>query len=168
MADLAAPVFAELRIKDSPGKSMDTYLEFASNHMILVTALVVSFLFLIFSELRRKAGGITNIEPQEAVGLINADAVVIDLRSADAFSRGHIVNSKNIPFDELEANQEKLGRMASKAILAVCDAGVNSSRAVTSLRKSGIESVYGLKGGIAAWTQANLPLVTGKKTKSRK
>jgi len=147
---------------------MDTYLEFASNHMILVTALLVSFFLLIFTELRRKAGGITNIEPQEAVSLINADAVVIDLRNADAFARGHIVNSKNIPFDELEANQEKLRKMASKAILTVCDAGTSSTRAVASMRKSGIESVYGLKGGIAAWTQANLPLVASKKTKSRK
>ena len=147
---------------------MDTYLEFASNHVILVTALMFSFFLLIFTELRRKAGGITNIEPQEAVSLINADAVVVDLRSAEAFARGHIVNAKNIPFDELDANQEKLSKMASKAILAVCDAGASSSRAVTSLRKSGIESVYGLKGGIAAWTQANLPLVTSKKTKGRK
>lgn len=147
---------------------MDTYLEFASNHMILVTALMFSFFLLIFTELRRKAGGITNIEPQAAVSLINADAVVIDLRSAEAFARGHIVNAKNIPFDELEANREKLGKMQAKSILAVCDAGVTSGRAVTSLRKSGMESVYGLKGGITAWTQANLPLVTGKKTKGKK
>lgn len=147
---------------------MDTYLEFASNHMILVTALMGSFFLLIFTELRRKAGGITNIEPQEAVSLINADAVVIDLRSADAFARGHIVNAKNIPFDELEAHQEKLSKMKSKSILAVCDAGTSSGKAVNTLRKSGMESVYGLKGGIAAWTQANLPLVTGKKTKSKK
>jgi rhodanese-related sulfurtransferase len=147
---------------------MDTYLEFASNHMILVTALMGSLFLLIFTELRRKAGGITNIEPQEAVSLINADAVVIDLRSADAFARGHIVNAKNIPFDELEAHQEKLSKMKSKPILTVCDAGTSSGKAVNTLRKSGMESVYGLKGGIAAWTQANLPLVTGKKTKSKK
>ncbi|MDA0992345.1 MAG: rhodanese-like domain-containing protein [Proteobacteria bacterium] len=147
---------------------MDTYLEFASNHMILVTALMFSFFLLIFTELRRKAGGITSIEPQAAVSLINADAVVIDLRSAEAFARGHIVNAKNIPFDELEANREKLAKMQAKSILAVCDAGVTSGRAVNSLRKSGMESVYGLKGGIAAWTQANLPLVTGKKTKGKK
>jgi len=147
---------------------MDTYLEFAANHVILVTALTLSFFVLIFSELRRKAGAITNIEPQAAVSLINADAVVIDLRNAEAFSRGHIVNARNIPFDELEANREKLGKMKSKAILAVCDAGVNSGRAVDTLRKSGMESVYGLKGGITAWTAANLPLVTGKKTKGRK
>jgi len=147
---------------------MDRYLEFASEHTILVTALTFSFFLLIFTELRRKAGGITNIEPQEAVSLINADAVVIDLRSADAFARGHIVNAKNIPFDELEANQDKLSKMKSKAILAVCDAGVNSRRAVDKLRKSGMESVYGLKGGISAWTQANLPLVTAKKTKGKR
>jgi rhodanese-related sulfurtransferase len=146
---------------------METYLEFTSNHPILVTALLVSFFVLIFSELRRKAQGITNLEPQAAVGLINADAVVIDLRTPEAFARGHIVNARNIPFADLDANEEKIGRLKSKPILAVCDAGINSNKAVDKLRKAGIESVYGLKGGIAAWTQANLPLVTGKKTKGK-
>ena len=147
---------------------MDTYLEFASEHVILVSALTVSFFVLIFSEIRRKASGVTNIDPQAAVKLINADAVVLDLRGADAFARGHIVNAKNIPFEELDANEDKISKFKSRPILAVCDSGMTSSRAVDSLRKTGVESVYGLKGGIAAWTQANLPLVTGKKTKSRK
>ena len=146
---------------------MQTYLEFAGNHPILVSALLISFFLLVFSELRRKSQGITNVDPQDAVKLINADALVIDLRSAEAFSRGHIVNARNIPFDELEAHQEKIERMGGKAILAVCDAGMTSGRAVAQLRKSGLESVYGLKGGITAWTQANLPLVTGKKTRRK-
>lgn len=147
---------------------MDNYLQFVSNHPLLVGALMVSFFLLVFTELRRKSRGMTSIEPQAAVSLINADAVVIDLRSAEAFARGHIVNAKNIPFDELDANKEKISKLAAKPILTVCDAGMTSSRAVDSLRKIGIESVYGLKGGITAWTQANLPLVTGKKTKGRK
>lgn len=146
---------------------MDAYLEFASNHMILVSALLASFFLLVFTELRRKASGIANIEPQAAVSLINADAVVIDLRSADAYGRGHIVGAKNIPFDELEANQSKIDMYKTKPILAVCDAGMTTGRAIAALKKSGVENIYGLKGGIAAWTQANLPLVTGKKTKSK-
>jgi rhodanese-related sulfurtransferase len=147
---------------------MEQYLEFTSNHPVLVSALLVSFFLLVFSELRRKARGVTNVEPQAAVALINADATVVDLRSAEAYSRGHIVNSKNIPIDELEANREKLVKLGAKPIIAVCDAGLSSNRAVSQLKKAGIESVYSLKGGIAAWTQANLPLVTGKKTKGRK
>lgn len=147
---------------------MQQTIEFASNHPLLVSALLASFFLLVFSELRRKSRGLTHIEPLDAVKLINADAVVIDLRSADAFARGHIVNARNIPLDELDANQDKITKFGDKPILAVCDAGVSSSRAVDKLRKFGLESVYGLKGGIAGWTQANLPLVSGKKTRSRK
>jgi rhodanese-related sulfurtransferase len=147
---------------------MDMYLEFAANHTLLVTALLFSFFLLVFTELRRQATGMTNVEPQAAVKLINADAVVLDLRSADSFALGHIVNAKNIPFDELEASQDKIDKFKSKPILAVCNAGVTSTRAVKSLRKAGVENVYGLKGGITAWTQASLPLVTAKKAKRKK
>jgi rhodanese-related sulfurtransferase len=144
------------------------FLEFAANHTLLVTALLFSFFLVIFTELRRQASGMTNVEPQAAVKLINADAVVLDVRSADAFALGHIVNAKNIPFDELEANEDKIEKYKSKPIIAVCNAGVTSTKVVKSLRNSGAENVYGLKGGIAAWTQANLPLVTTKKTKRKK
>ncbi len=146
---------------------MDTYLEFAGNHPLLVSALVFSFFLLIFTELQRRARGLNNIEPTDAVKLINSDAVVIDLRSAEAFARGHIVNAKSVPFDELQANPDKIAKYAKKPIVAVCDAGITSGKVVDSLRKSGIENVYGLKGGISAWTQANLPLVTAKKTNKK-
>ena len=146
---------------------MDTYLEFAGNHVLLVSALVVSFFLVIFTELQRKARGVTSIEPQDAVKLINADAVVIDLRSAEAFARGHIVNAKNIPNDELDDGMEKLDRFKSKPIVAVCDTGIASGKIVNALRKAGTDNVYGLRGGINAWTQASLPLVSSKKTKTK-
>lgn len=147
---------------------MDRFLEFAGNHTLLVVALLVSFFLLVFTELRRKATGLMAVDPSAAVKLINNDAVVIDLRSTEAYSRGHIVSAKNIPFDELDARIEKLGKFRSKPVVAVCDGGMTSTKAVNSLRNSGFESVYGLKGGMAAWGQAGLPVVTGKKTKSKK
>ena len=146
---------------------MDKFLEFTGNHTVLVLALVISFFVLIFTELRRRASGLVAVDPTDAVGLINNDATVIDLRNAEAFARGHIVNARNIPFDELEANRDKVDKFKSKPILAVCDSGVNSNKTVTSLRNSGFDSVYGLKGGMAAWTQAGLPVVAAKKTKSK-
>lgn len=146
---------------------MDTYLEFAGNHTLLVSAFFFSLFLLIFTELRRKATGITNIEAVEAVKLINADAAVIDIRSADAFAQGHIARAKNMPFDELQANVEKIDALKTNTVIAVCDAGTTSTKAVEIFRKHGIESVYGLKGGMTAWSQAGMPIVTAKKTKKK-
>lgn len=146
---------------------MEQYLEFVSNHTLLVGGLVLTFFLLVFTELRRKALGVTSLEPQDAVKLINNDAVVLDLRSAEAFSRGHIVNAKNVPFDELSARSDVVQKYKSRAIVTVCDAGMTSGKAVQLLKKSGLENVYGLRGGISAWTQANLPLVTSRKTKKK-
>jgi rhodanese-related sulfurtransferase len=147
---------------------MDQFSEFAGNNLLLVVALMVSFFVLVISELRRKASGLVAIDPTEAVGLINGDAAVLDLRSADSFALGHIVNARNIPMDDFDVTQGKVAGLKNKSVLAVCDSGTRSNKAVDQMRKSGFESVYGLKGGMAAWSQAGLPVVTGKKTKSKK
>jgi len=147
---------------------MDRLLEFTSNNALLVFALMISFFVVIFTELRRKASGMVNVEAGDVVKLINNDAIVIDLRGAEAFSRGHIVNARNIPEDELDSKLAQLQQFKSKSIIAVCDAGVTSTKTVEKLRASGYESVYGLKGGMAGWSQAGLPVVAGKKTKVKR
>lgn len=145
---------------------MEQYLEFASTHPVVMAGLVGSFLLLVFSELKRKSTALIAVDATSAVKLINNDAIVIDLRSADAYGRGHITNAKSVPFDELPAKVESLVQYKDRPLLAVCDAGMTSTRAVKQLREAGFESAYGLKGGMAAWTQDGLPVVTGKKTKS--
>lgn len=146
---------------------MDRILEFTSAHPLLVGLLVTSFFLVVFTELRRKAMGLVTVEPGDAVALINNDAIVLDLRSADSFARGHIVNAKNIPLDEFDATSSKVARFRDRPVVAVCDSGVSSTKVVDSLRKSGFEKSYGLKGGMLAWNQAGLPLVSNKKTKSK-
>jgi rhodanese-related sulfurtransferase len=143
---------------------MDRILEFSGNHTLLVLALVGSFLLLIFSELRRKATGVRSLPAGDAIALINKDAVVIDVRSVEAYGRGHIVNAKNVPADDLDAKMDNLAPLKDKTIVAVCDAGMSSTKVVDKLRKAGFENVYGLKGGMTGWTQEGLPVVTGKKT----
>jgi rhodanese-related sulfurtransferase len=146
---------------------MDRLVEFSSNHALLVLAFLVSFFLLLATELRRKASGMTNIDPLAAVSLINSEAVVVDLRNPEAYSRGHIVNARNIPFDEFDVDRDKVSKLKGKSVIAVCDTGISSTKAVGLLRKSGFENVFGLKGGMSAWSAAGLPVVTGKKTKSK-
>jgi rhodanese-related sulfurtransferase len=147
---------------------MEQLLDFTSKNMVLAVLLMISLFVLIFSELRRKASGMVAVEPAAAVALINNDGIVIDLRSNEAFSNGHIVNARNIPYADLDAHTEKIEKFKNKPIVAVCDAGATSTRAVAALRNAGFVSAYGLKGGMNAWTQAGLPVVSGKKTKSKK
>ena len=147
---------------------MEKLLLFTGEHTVLVTLLMISFFVLLFSELRRKASGMVAIDPTAAVALINNDGLVLDLRNQESFSRGHIVNAKNIPFDQLEANKAKIERYKNKPVVAVCDAGLTATRAVASLRNDGFVSAYTLKGGMNSWTQAGMPVVTGKKTSGKK
>ena len=147
---------------------MDRILEFAGNNTLLVFALVTTFLLVIFTELRRKASGMLALQPGDAVKLINNDAIIVDVRSSEAYSKGHIVNAKSVPFDELEGHMDKLSKFKGKPVVTVCDAGITSGKVANTLRSSGFESVYNLKGGMSAWSQAGLPVVTGKKTKSKK
>ncbi|MBT8096851.1 MAG: rhodanese-like domain-containing protein [Woeseia sp.] len=149
-------------------RPMDRYFEFASNHVLLTVGLVLSFFMLLFSELQRKARNLTSVEPQDVVKLINADALVVDVRSAEAYAKGHIVNARNIPFDEFDAQASKLDGMKKQAIVAVCDAGSAANRAVDRLQKAGIEKVYALRGGMTAWSEAGLPVVGGKKLKKKR
>lgn len=146
---------------------MDKFFEFAGNHTLLVAGLLGSFFFAVFYELRQKANGLINVEASEAVKLINNNAVVLDLRSAETYGRGHIVNARNVTAGDVEARVPAFAPDKSKPVVAVCDNGISSNRTVTALRKMGYESVYGLKGGMNGWIQAGLPVVTGKKTKTR-
>ena len=46
---------------------MDKVLEFTGNHTLLVLALMISFFVVVFSEIRRKASGLVNVDPIAAV-----------------------------------------------------------------------------------------------------
>lgn len=138
---------------------MDQLVEFASNNALLASALIATALAVIFNELRLQRQGLSSIATVDAVRLINQGAVVVDVREKSSFNSAHIVDSRHISTDELLAGGAvKLKK--KKAVLLVCDSGTQSTRAAAALRKSGIENVFSLKGGIAAWRQENFPVVS--------
>ena len=53
--------------------------------------------------------------------------------------------------------------MNNKTTIIVCDTGESSSKLVNEIRSSGIENVYGIRGGINSWNEANMPLVSKNK-----
>ena len=134
--------------------------EYIGNNLLISAGLIISLLLLIFNELKIKKQHIATVDPFKAVQLINIGANVLDLRSADIFKKGHIVNSKNMTEEQISSKKKSLG---NKTTIIVCETGESSSKLVNDIRSSGVESVYGIRGGINSWSEANMPLVSKNK-----
>lgn len=94
------------------------------------------------------------ITPDELDALLDDDEPirVVDIRSSEAFERGHIPESENIPFEELPQRVESLAD--ADHLVAVCPHGKASLQAVSLLQSSaavGDARVESLKGGLEAW-----------------
>ena len=137
---------------------MQELAEFSSQNILLISGLVASGLAVIFYELKLKAGNIGSLSTAMTVRLINSGLAIVDVRNADQFAAGHIVNARNIPEAELLQSPSTLDKN-KKGTLLVCDNGARSGACAARLRKDGSDKVFSIKGGILAWQQENLPVV---------
>ena len=130
-------------------------VKFLLDNIGWVLAALVSGTMLLWPLLRRGAG----VSTLEATQLINReDALVIDVRDADAFAKGHILGAKSIPLTDLARRASDLEKHKSKAVIISCQNGDRASGAAAILRQNGFSRVLPLNGGFAAWQQAGLPV----------
>jgi phage shock protein E len=81
--------------------------------------------------------------------LVKNGAVIVDVRSKEEFSGGHIKGSINISVDTLKNNLDKLNK--DKVIITCCASGMRSASAKSMLKSSGFNEVY--NGG--GWSSLN-------------
>src|SRR4051812_38349012 len=94
---------------------LQNLLPFVMNHWILSLALVVVLVLIFLVEQGTQLGGAQAISPQAAVNLINHDnAVVIDLRNADAYRNGHIIDSQNWSLEDIKNKSQKVQKWKNK------------------------------------------------------
>lgn len=82
-------------------------------------------------------------------------AVLVDVRSIDAYKGGHAQGAMHIALHDLEAGNFK-GLPKDKMIIAYCTCPTEgtSGAAVHVLQKAGYKNVTALKGGLEAWKNA--------------
>jgi rhodanese-related sulfurtransferase len=128
-------------------------------NMVLLGTVIVSGALLVWPFIARLMRPGQEVGPAEAVLLINRkDAVVLDVRDAAEYKSGHITNARNVPEAELDSRAKELDKVKTKPIIVSCGRGNRSAAIATKLRKLGFADVVSLRGGIAAWQQANMPL----------
>lgn len=129
------------------------------NLMLFGTAVITGGM-LIWPLINRPFRQAKEIGVAEAVQLINRrDAVVVDVRDSGEYAAGHIANARHIPEGQLADRLKELDKFRSRPIIVSCRAGSRAAGVVGVLAKNSFSEVFALRGGVAAWQQAGMPLV---------
>ncbi len=84
-------------------------------------------------------------------------SIIIDVRTPEEFSKGHLRNALNINwFDEnFESQVEILSR--ERPVFIYCLSGGRSAKALDKISEMGFKNSYELNGGILEWRKNNYP-----------
>ena len=140
---------------------MQQFLIYASHHPLLLGATLVVAAALAAHEFLAQRANFAAVSPAEAVALVNSGALIIDIRTREAFEDGHIPKARNVPGASIAEGAEGLERFKGKPIIAYCDTGATAGAAARHLGRLGFAQAYNLRGGLAAWRQDNLPVEKG-------
>ena len=139
---------------------MEEFIDFVIRNYHLFIAFAVVLGLILWTEIRRFTRGFKEITPVEAVTLINQeDALILDVREPNEHSQGSIINAKHVALSALSQKADGLSQNKDRPILVFCKMGNRSSQACKVLTGNHYTRVFGLKGGITAWINDQLPVV---------
>jgi rhodanese-related sulfurtransferase len=102
-------------------------------------------------------GEVPEVGAAEGAALVDAGAVLLDVREPDEWQAGHAPDAVFIPLGEIEARAGELPR--DRHVVAICRMGGRSARATQFLNGAGYD-VVNLAGGMRAWAAAGLAVTT--------
>jgi len=121
--------------------------------------------------------GYKNISAKDTKQMIEEDNVyILDVRTPAEFNSSHLKGATLIPVTNvfgsnlssdqlLQARTDEVPK--DKKVLVYCKTGKRSEVASGILVKAGNSEVYNLVGGINAWTEAGLPVVSSEEEKDK-
>ncbi len=107
------------------------------------------------------SGGVTNQGASDFSKTIERSGTqIIDVRTPDEFSQGHISGAINIDVEDASF-ESKIATLDKSVTYAVyCHSGRRSAIATTKMSSKGFTSLFNLDGGIGAWQANGGALVT--------
>ncbi len=102
------------------------------------------------------------IDTISALDRLKQGAVVIDVRTPGEYDARHIVQSFNIPLDQLSKHAKQVADSLRGPAILVCQTGVRARHARQILYSAGAYDVQVLAGGIKAWEEQGQPVIRGR------
>jgi rhodanese-related sulfurtransferase len=94
----------------------------------------------------------------EARMLIDAGAMVIDVREPAASANSHIPGARRIPLEALSASLPQLAADRDRTIIVYCSSGAGRGpRATALLNQAGFSKAVNMASGFEGWRAAGLP-----------
>ncbi len=124
--------------------------------------LVTSFLAGALLALAAAASaGQPAVNVKQAAVLQSSGALLLDVREADEYAQGHAPGSTLIPLGQLAQRLKELAPFKNKQVVLICRSGRRSKQATEMLEAAGFSAAANIEGGMLAWQQAGLPVLTG-------
>lgn len=103
----------------------------------------------------------TNIPPAQLKQRLDRETCqLVDVREPIEHAEMNIAAARLIPLSELEKRASELTK--DLPVIIHCRSGKRGEQAVAKLQALGFKQVQNLEGGILAWKEAGLPVVTNK------
>ena len=97
-----------------------------------------------------------DLDPAQADDLLRRGAVrLVDVREPQEWTAGHAPWAEHLPLGQLAPDAVPRDR----PVIAVCRSGNRSGKAADLLAAAGVP-VHNLAGGMKAWAESGLPVVT--------
>ena len=112
---------------------------------------------------------VISISPQALRDAASKDSLIelIDVRTPAEFREVHLDFARNVPLDKIDPEQIAADRRGPEIPLyVICRSGSRSKQACEKLLRAGHTKVVSVDGGTAAWEDAGLSVVRGKKVMS--
>lgn len=101
---------------------------------------------------------VQSVDVKEASERLARGELLLDIRENDDYKEFHIPNSMSIPYGRLASRLAELEPYKAKPIMVIDHSGLRTPRALELLQKAGYAQVFAVKGGIAEWQAAGLPV----------
>ncbi len=130
-----------------------------------ITIVLVAILSLVSCQQASKDGQKESLNASEFSKKISEtqDAKIIDVRTAEEFEKGHLINALNYDWNGNNFDSEISSLDKSKPVFVYCLSGGRSGSAASKMRSDGFKEVYELEGGIIKWRAENLEETTDNK-----
>lgn len=104
-----------------------------------------------------------SISPQIAnEWLVSGEAILIDVRESEEFQAEHISYALSVPLSSIDTDFSALDIPSSQKIIFQCLKGMRGEKACALISRKDccLNKIYNIEGGILAWKEAGLLVVS--------